>query len=311
MARFGKGKPMDVQARLYLQKRLDLHSRHAEKKAKNVRGSRTTGKIHSLRTFNNYCASLAAAGDWLRQEHGLRHLSDMTPEQGQTYLERRAADGISQRQLDTDRTTLQFVTGEGSLDRLVLPDAGDSPLPGRSYTPEQVHLVAASQSDRNSLSTLIAHQSGLRAHELLTLQRSDEGSPSPHRTWRSDRFEGRNGVRYLVDGKGGLRREVLIPAALAERLETVRRDPVTVVDRGIRYQSAYDIGGGNAWSRSFTDASKRALGWTTGGHGVRHSYAQERMRELQQRGHSYLTARNIVSQELGHFRGDVVEIYLR
>lgn len=311
MARFGKGKPMDVQAKLYLQKRLDLHSRHAEKQAKNVRGSRTTGKIHSLRTFKNYCASLTTAGEWLRQEHGLRHLSDMTPEQGQIYLEHRATAGIGQRQLDTDRTTLQLVIGQGTLERLVLPEAPGHHQAGRSYRPEQVRLVAASQSDRNSLATLIAHRAGLRAHELLTLRRSDEGSPSTHRTWRSDRFAGRDGVRYLVDGKGGLRREVLIPRALAQRLEGYRRDPITVTDRGIRYQSAYDIGGGNAWSRSFTDASKRALGWTTGGHGVRHSYAQERMRELQQLGHSYLAARNIVSQELGHFRGDVVEIYLR
>ena len=311
MARFGKGKPMDVQARLYLHKRLDLHSRHAEKQAKNVRGSQTTGKIHSLRTFNNYCASLTAAGQWLRQEYELRHLSNMTPEQGQTYLEHRAADGISQRQLDTDRTTLQFVTGQGTLDRLVLPDSANAHPTGRSYTPEQVRLVAASQSDRNGLAALIAHRAGLRAHELLTLRRGDEGTPSPHRTWRSDRFAGRDGARYLVDGKGGLRREVLIPKDLAQRLEGYRREPITVMDRGIRYQSAYAIGGGNAWSRSFTDASKRALGWTTGAHGVRHSYAQERMRELQARGNSYLAARNIVSQELGHFRGDVVEIYLR
>jgi len=141
MARFGKGKPMDVQARLYLHKRLDLHSRHAEKQAKNVRGSQTTGKIHSLRTFNNYCASLTAAGQWLRQEYELRHLSNMTPEQGQTYLEHRAADGISQRQLDTDRTTLQFVTGQGTLDRLVLPDSANAHPTGRSYTPEQVRLL--------------------------------------------------------------------------------------------------------------------------------------------------------------------------
>ena len=87
--------------------------------------------------------------------------------------------------------------------------------------------------------------------------------------------------------------------------------PRTVRDRGLDYRQYYDIGGGNAWSKSFSDASDRALGWSNGAHGLRHSYAQERMLELQDQGKNYYEARDIVSQELGHFRGDVVEIYLR
>jgi hypothetical protein len=55
----------------------------------------------------------------------------------------------------------------------------------------------------------------------------------------------------------------------------------------------------------------RALGRSTGAHGLRHAYAQERMRELQNRGVPYKEARAILSQELGHFREDVVETYLR
>ncbi|MGH8490682.1 MAG: hypothetical protein ACREXS_17910 [Gammaproteobacteria bacterium] len=55
----------------------------------------------------------------------------------------------------------------------------------------------------------------------------------------------------------------------------------------------------------------RALGWSTGAHGLRHAYAQERMCELQAHGKSYNLARELVSQELGHFRGDIVEVYLR
>ena len=35
------------------------------------------------------------------------------------------------------------------------------------------------------------------------------------------------------------------------------------------------------------------------------------MAELQARGFDYVTARETVSQELGHIRGDVVEVYLR
>ena len=115
-----------------------------------------------------------------------------------------------------------------------------------------------------------------------------------------------------MTGKGGLRREVLIPREIAIQLEARRLDTVRVVtDRGISYRQYYDIGGGNAWSKSFSEASSRILGWSHGAHGLRHSYAQERMRELLALGKPYYSARVIVSQELGHFRGDIVEVYLR
>lgn len=105
---------------------------------------------------------------------------------------------------------------------------------------------------------------------------------------------------------------MLLPQHLAERLEACRRvEPVVVRDRGIRYQPRYALGGGNAWSKSVSDAAQRVLGWSTGAHGLRHSYAQERMHELQTAGMTYYIARQVVSQELGHFRGDVVETYLR
>lgn len=53
-----------------------------------------------------------------------------------------------------------------------------------------------------------------------------------------------------------------------------------------------------------------ALGWSRGAHGVRHSYAQERMAELQ-RGLRYDDALEVVSQELGHFRPGITREYLR
>jgi integrase len=178
--------------------------------------------------------------------------------------------------------------------------------------PEQIHLITACQSDRNALATEVAWRAGLRAHELFTLQRIDEAKASTHRQWSKERFQGREGERYVVTGKGGLRREVSVPAGLAKRLEESRLDEARPVkDRGIVYRQHYDLGGGNAWSKSFGEASMRALGWSHGAHGLRHSYAQERMRELQGQGKSYHHAREIVSQELGHFRGDIVEVYLR
>jgi hypothetical protein len=59
---------------------------------------------------------------------------------------------------------------------------------------------------------------------------------SSHRHWSPERFLGRDGVRYIVTGKGGLRREVMIPHDLAGGLEARRLEAARgVTDRGITY----------------------------------------------------------------------------
>jgi len=119
-------------------------------------------------------------------------------------------------------------------------------------------------------------------------------------------------VRYTVTGKGGLIREILLPHDLAVQLEARRLDtPVMVRDQGIRYQQRYDIGAGRTWAASFRNAANRTIGWSRGSHGLRHAYAQERMKELQASGFMYRNALEIVSQELGHFRPEITEVYLR
>ena len=134
----------------------------------------------------------------------------------------------------------------------------------------------------------MAYHAGLRAHELLTLRPAGERSASGHRQWSAERFAAREGDRYTVVGKGGLVREVVLSRELATALEARRlEEPRLVIDRGVHYHQCYDIGGGRAWSQSFSSASKRELGFTNGAHGLRHSYAQERMNELQQSGMRY------------------------
>jgi integrase len=317
-ARRGKGQPMEDQAAAYLRQYLDLNSRHAAKIELSIQGGRSTGRIHSIRTLQNYIGCLKLAGEWAKSKHGLRHLTEITPALGQAYLKHRAGAKISQRQLDLDRKVLEMVTGKGSLQRV---EAIATIKHGsRFYTPEQIRMVQEAQTESNALATRIAHEAGLRAHELLTLRRSDEDEPSRHRRWRPERFTGREGVRYIVTGKGGLKREVWLSRPTASLLEERRLDtPREVVDRGIRYRQVYDISGGNRWAVSFSAASERALGWSRGAHGLRHSYAQERMRELQglrdsegrPAGLYYRDAKEVVSQELGHFREDIVNTYLR
>jgi integrase len=285
-----------------------LGGRYLELGEKAQQSRDETTKIRSISTFNRYKQALGQAGKWAYQHYGITRLDHLTPEIAKAYLQQRVKDGIGQKQLHNDRRSMEFVVGK--LERVKT----DKPqkLEPRAYTPEQAESIAARQAPHNALATKVAYNAGLRAHELLTLRRADEGAPSTSRAWRDDRFHGREGERYLVTGKGGLVRQVMINPVLTRELETRRLDtPMTIRDRGINYAVHYDLGGGNSWSGSFGQISKRELGWSEGAHGLRHGHAQERFEKLLNLGYDPNGARGVLSQELGHFRYYVVDTYLR
>lgn len=277
--------------------------------------------VASVRSVANYEAALTRVGEWLRDEHRAGReggaLRDLTPERAIEYLEQRG-EHVGQKQLDQERQAIQLmhrhVTGQlpenGHL--TVVKSEQQQALNSRSYTPEQISAIVARQSEKNALASQIAHAAGLRAHELYTLRPANEQPPDT-RPARDEKFSIRTtGMRYTVVGKGGLTREVQVPHELAQRLEEVRLDaPQHVTDRGVYYHQHYDINGGQRWSSSWSQASRAALGWSNGAHGLRHSYAQERMGELQRSGLQYRDALEVVSQEMGHFRDTITEVYLR
>lgn len=287
-----------------------------EKQASSVISAlQRAGAISSFRTANNYQEALTRVCEYVKDQK-LGSLRDLTPEQAIAYLEIRG-DEIGQKALDQEKHAIQIMmqhlTGKlATTERLPrIESEFQQILTSRSYTREQVEMIASAQRETNALSTQIAHAAGLRGHELLTIRRADERAASPRNT-RDERFAGRDGDRYTVKGKGGLVREVLIPKHLSQKLEALRLDmPQRVVDRKISYSQHYAINGGQRWANSFSQAAKRSLFWSAGAHGLRHSYAQERMHELQKSGLNRVLALELVSQEMGHFRPWITETYLR
>ncbi len=267
------------------------------------------GKVHSLGSARTQTERLTQTAQWLTAQRQNLSLRDLTPELAQAYLAHRSTQ-VCQKTLDLDRQALQAQLGQ-KLDRVKT----DRPTTGhgdesRAYTPAQIELIKAELSSQEQLAVAIVAAAGIRAHELNTLRPADDRGPSSHRSWREDRFSGLPGERYTVAGKGGLVREVILPANLATQLETVRKDTVKT-DRGIHYAARYDLPSGKTLSTAFGEASKEALGWSVGLHGLRHSYAQERLETLQHSGKRFDDAKEIISQELGHFRSDITEVYLR
>jgi hypothetical protein len=270
------------------------------------------GKIHGIGTALTHAASLTGVVNFIadrKLDPTGKGLGSLTIEIANRYLEFRSQQ-VGQKQLDKDRQAMQILLG------LKIPVAKSEiaqALESRAYTQFQIQLVSRAQTRKHCLATMIAADGGLRAHELYTLLPTTERAMSPDREWSDARFDGRtNFKRYSVIGKGGLAREVGISTALSDQLESLRLDkPRIVVDREIIYEQYYNIGGGKRWSDSFSKASQRVLGWSTAGHAVRHSFAQIRMRTLQSLGYNYVSALAIVSQEMGHFRPDITEVYLR
>lgn len=290
--------------------------RSPDKQAAHVMKQLQGQQLKSVGTVRNYEQALNRVGEWVQQEKISNGLRAMTPELATRYLEQRGQE-VGQKTLDMERqamqTMMRHVTGKlAENERLpVIKSEQQQALSSRAYTAQQVTLIAQSQTERNALSTELAHAAGLRAHELFTLQPA-AAQPADARPSLDSKFKHREGERYTVFGKGGLCREVLIPSALATRLEATRLpDSQRITDRGVYYQIHYAINGGHRWSASFSGASERALGWSTGAHGLRHSYAQARMSELQHHGLTRELALETVSQELGHFRSTITEVYLR
>lgn len=276
-------------------------------------------KFTSVRSYSNTVSTLATIGKNL----GVSRIKEITPEMAVAYLQERKEQHsitlicasekdyhtLSQKTLDAERKALSILLGK-NLERIYTP-AGNRTA-SRTYTEHQINEITKCQSAGNKLATEIARASGLRAVELLTIKRIDEDAKTSARNWSNERFSGMKGNIYVVTGKGGLKREVMIPTELARQLEERRLSaPKVVYDRGVKILSNYDISGGQKFSQSFCDASNRALGFSQGAHGLRHSYAMERYESLRSMGKSETVAKTIVSQELGHFRPTITEVYLR
>lgn len=276
-------------------------------------GSGEGSSIESVGTARNYESAMRSLSAWAKESGNLAHLSDLTARDTAAYLADRS-EVVSQSTLDRDRQAIEACLGHqhDRADFIASREATEKATESRAYTALQVEAIASKQSPEHSLSTHLASAAGLRAHELHTIRPATEQPASGHREWSDARFAGKEGELYTVVGKGGLIREVMVPSHLAEKLEATRlAEPREVTDRGVKYEAHYDLKGGQAWSQSFTEASKGTIGESHGAHGLRHGFAQDRMADLQRAGYTYKDALGVVSQELGHFRESITEVYLR
>jgi integrase len=271
-------------------------------------GDLNTAAIRSIATENGYSSAIRQYHQWLdayRLSPREVQTTGMLLEFLDEYRKRASQASVDHMRLALEKCySVKLGHIESCLPKVVR---------GRAYHFSEIERILAHLTPRNQLSVLLCADAGLRAHECATLFPRQYGEPSPHRNWRSERFAGRNDYEvFLVKGKGGLVREVAVSRPIADAIGQTRRpEPQTITDRGIHHPDCYfDLASGQALSGSFTDASQKALGWSLGLHGLRHSFAQERLKVLIRTLGSQ-RALLVLSTELGHFRESIGFTYQR
>lgn len=282
--------------------------------------SKASGAIlRSDRTVQRYQGDLGRAAEYIQQKYGLTRLKDITKTQAQEYLDQRLKEKIGVRTVQGYAKALELLP---LVSKLTLPshttDPKDERKKSRAYTLEQIKEI---QKNMSLLSTRLATQviveSGCRVQDLASMCLASERPLKNARLTKlhPDRFAGREDwVKVLFIGKGGHEYISTISPELANQVAKFRLyEPRDFRERGqenVVSKQYYDMPAGWRLSLIWTEASKRTFGFSRGIHGLRHSFAQERVGAMQKLDMTWDKILECVSQQMGHYRPEQVEVYL-
>ena len=246
----------------------------------------------------------------------IQSLKDITTRDAQAYIDARTQDGLTRQTLHGYAMALTLLPNVQAI-TLPSPEKGKRKS-SRAYTAEQIQCIQAQLSTRYQLAVQILWESGCRVQDLASLRLASE-SPlrkARHHALDPARFTGReHWIKIKYQGKGGHEYLSTISPNTVYVLETYRlKTPREFRERGQAHaicQQYYALPVGQHLSRVFTQAAYNALGWSHGAHGLRHTYAQTRLKECLDQGIPLSRAKRWVSQSLGHYRPQILNVYLR
>jgi integrase len=311
------------------QKRIQGHAkfsmREQAEKFINARANRGKSKasgaiLRSDRTVQRYQGDLGRAAEVIQKLYGVHKLKDITQQQAQNYINARLQENIRVRTVQGYAKALQMLP---LVSQLHVParntDKQDKPMQARAYTREQIHAMQQHIALTNAkLATQIMLESGCRTKDLasLCLERERPARNARLDKLHADRFLGREDwIRVTFIGKGGHEYTSTISPKTARELEKMRllipRDFRERNQPNIVTRQYYNLPAGLRLSKLWSDASKCIFLQPRGLHGVRHTFAQERLREMLQAGMTWDKALQCVSQQMGHYRASEVGTYCR
>lgn len=276
--------------------------------------------LRSDRTVQRYQGDLGRAAEVIQKQYGLKRLKDITQGQAQWYIDKRLRQHIRVRTVQGYAKALELLP---LVKDLIVPsratDVKDKPRQTRAYTREQIKAIQEQIiSPAAKLAVQVLVESGCRAKDFASIQLERERPVKNARLAKlhDDRFSGREGwIKVTFIGKGGHEYASTIAPETATALAGYRlpspRDFRERKQANVVTQQHYDLPAGLKLSSIWSDASRRTFFSSRGLHGLRHTFAQERVREMLRAGVTWDKAVECVSQQMGHYRASEIKTYLR
>ncbi len=294
------------------------NSKHEAKAEAREAGSKSwadMGKtlgIFSYKTADTYKDTWHHFSNFAKAEFRLKDIEKTSAEHVQSYLESRISDGVALATIAKEAAALgklenalnlysakyekgnQYNFRDGIREiikqaRQELPKAD----PHRAYeSPEKI--IEGIQDVKHQIAARSQLESGARIHEISLIK------PDQLRGIGQDSINGEKCGVIEIKGKGGKIRELHVSPMIYEKiLNTIKTEGNFKIDK-------------NDYRTDLRQACESCNEKYTGSHGLRWSYAQERMERLQSAcGMSYEQSLCEVSRALGHERPDITEHYLR
>ena len=159
-------------------------------------------------------------------------------------------------------------------------------------------LISAIADEKNRIAASIQYEGGARIHETSLVKSSQMAG------YGRDTVSGKDIGRIRImggSGKGGKERTIQVS------VRTYKALAVEVVRGGGTFQ----IKSKDSYRADLRQAARQTGQTYNGSHGLRWSYAQERMEKCQTAGRSYEQSLVITSYDMGHQRADITEHYLQ
>lgn len=291
------------------------HEAKAEARESGAKSWADMGKvlgIYSYNTADTYKDTWHQFANYAKAELNLKDIEKTSAEHVRTYLESRISVGVAIATVAKEAAALgklenalnlysakhekgnQYNFREAIREtikeaRHELPKAD----PHRAYgSPERI--IGAIGNVKHQIAAQSQLESGARVHEI-SLVKSDQ-----LRGLDQDRVTGEKYGRIEIQGKGGKIRELRVSLTTYEKISnTIKAEGKFSIDK-------------NEYRTDLRRACESSGEKYTGSHGLRWTYAQDRMESLQaEQGKSYEESLQEVSHDLGHERPDITEHYLR
>lgn len=253
-----------------------------------------------------YVSTWVQLGEFARAECGVRKFSDLTAEHIEKYIEYKIDKGNDKASLERELSaigklavTLEKATDGRSFEivrqgvanmRDDVGECAERRLFDRAYADPR-GIVEALPAGHIGLAGRFIQESGCRIAEGCRLE------PAQLKGLGIDQHTGRECGRIEVVGKGGNRYIISVsPRLYGEIRNELAANGRLEVNQNHLRAAVRAIAG--------PEYDQRGI------HGLRYNYAQGRVRDLQAHGVSRDVSKAIVSEEMGHHRVAITEVYL-